>query len=155
MPGQILWQSGAIINFFPQLSGQGISLANGSRIQLSGDIYNNGVSGGPSFFGLCELTCSASGFGAAVQAGQTVDLYLLPAQDGTNPITGATSGLPSTAFVGSFVTPVSGNVGRLAMAVQQIPLLPVRYQSWLVNNTGQTLTSGYSVYFGGYQQAYT
>ncbi len=155
MAGNILWQSGTVISFAAQLSGQGAQLTNGSRVFASGDVYNDGRSGGPCLFGNFTLICAASGFGANVMANQSVDLYLLPAADGTNPVTGATSGLPPTALRGSFVTPISGNVPRLIMGAEGVPLMPVRYRSWLHNNTGQTLTSGWSLFFDGYNEAYT
>lgn len=155
MAGNILWQSGSPISFAPQLSGQGEQLTNGSRVFCSGDIYNNGVSGGLCLFGTATLITSANGFGANVTANSTIDLYMVPAPDGTNPATAATSGLPPGAFRGSFVTPVSGNVSRLAMTIEGIPLTPVRYRTWLQNNTGQTLTSGWSLFFDGYQESYT
>lgn len=155
MAGNILWQSGTVISFAPQTSGQGAQLTNGSRVFASGDVYNNGASGGPCLFGMFTLICAASGFGANVMANQGIDLFLLPAADGTNPITGATSGLPPTMLRGSFVTPISGNTPRMAMGVEGVPLLPVRYRVWIQNNTGQTLTSGWSLFFDGYNGAYT
>ena len=155
MAGNILWQSGAVISFAPQLSGQGEQITNGSRVFASGDFYNDGRSGGPCLYGTATLIASASGFGAAVQANQSIDFYLTQFADGTNQVTAATSGLPVPAFRGSFVTPVSGNVSRLTMSVEGIPLTPIRYRAWLQNNTGQTLTSGWSLFLDAYNQSYT
>lgn len=144
MAGSISWQSGSPV--FPiQLSGQGRQITNGEIYLCSGILYNDGRSGQLAFMGTAELTCSLSGFGANVQANQNVDLYLIPSIDGTNFPTASTSGLPFNGYAGSFTTPVSGNVGRLRMAVDGIVIQPNSYQTWLYNNTGQTLTSGWSL----------
>lgn len=155
MAGNVLWQSGAVLSFSMQLSGQGQQLTNGSIVQLTNDLYNNGASGGPCFYGAVELTCAQSGFGAAINSNVSVDLYLVPSYDGTNFPTSATSGLSFSHYRTSFVSPVSGNVTRLRMANGPVPLLPVRYQGWVVNNTGQTLLSGWTLAFYGYNEAYT
>jgi hypothetical protein len=154
MPGSILWQSGPVIAFDSQLSGTGEALTNGSRVFCSGDFYNDGRSGGPCLFGTAVLTTSLSGFGAAVQANQVIDLFLVQLPDGVQ-ATASTSGLPNPAFRGSFVTPVSGNVTMLRMMVEGIPLMPLQYRPWIQNNTGQTLASGWSLSLYGYQDAYT
>lgn len=145
MPGTIVWGSGGT-TYNLQASGQGISLANGGIIQLSGQLNNNGASGGPNFFASVELVGAPStSFGAAINANVTVDLYLLPSRDGTNFVQGSTSGLPLNHLKGSFVSEVSGNSASWRMAVDNIPLMPVTYKAWIQNNTGQTLNSGYTV----------
>ena len=144
MAGAITWQSGGP-TFAAQLSGQGAQVTNGSFIGCSGIIYNDGRSGALAYFGTAELVCAASGFSAAINANANVDLYMVPAIDGTNFPTASTSGVPATALKGSFVAPVSGNVPRLRMAIEGIPLLPHPYQCWLGNNTGATLTSGWTL----------
>lgn len=154
MAGLINWQSGGN-SYDLQLSGQGRQLTNGSIILLSGRLNNDGASGGPNFFALVELVGAPStSFGAAVQAGASIDLYLVPSLDGTNFATASTSGLPPNHLKGSFVAEVSGNVARWRMAVEGIPLMPVPYQTWIQNNTGQTLNSGYSVVAKTYGEYY-
>lgn len=155
MAGNILWQSGNVVAYFPQLSGTGLQVANAASIMASGNLINNGASGGPCLYGSFELTASASGFGANVNNNVSVDLYLVPGLDGTNYGTASVSGLPFSQYAGSFVTTVSGNVSRLRMEVMGLTLLPVPYQVWINNQTGQTLTSGWSLSFYGHNEAYT
>ena len=156
MPGNILWQSGAVISYAAQLSGQGPQLTNGTIVQCSGDFFNNGVSGGPCFFGFAELVTSQSGFGAALNDGNNLDLYLVPSRDGTNVMDVGLSGNigPASHFKGSFLTVVSGNA-QMRLGVDNIPLLPVRYRPYIKNNTGQTLASGWTLFINAYNQAYT
>ncbi len=144
MAGAITWQSGG--STFPlQLSGAGREITNGVNYLCSGILYNDGRSGALAYFGTAELVLAASGFGAAANNNVNIDLYLLPSIDGTNFALGTTSGLPVNALKGNFMTPVSGNPTRLRMAVEGIPLLPLVYQAWLQNSTGQTMSSGWSL----------
>jgi hypothetical protein len=154
MPGNITWRSGSQ-NFPIQLSGAGREIANGVNYLCSGILYNDGRSGILGFVGTAELVTAASGFAAAVTNDVSIDLFLVPSLDGTNFGTASVSGLPATALKGQFVTPVSGNVSRLRMEVEGIPLMPYAYQVWLQNNTGGTLTSGWSLNIDVREQAYT
>lgn len=156
MAGNINWQSGAVQSLAMQLSGQGSQLTNGSAVALGVILDNTGVSGGPAFFGLAELVCSQSGFGAGVLKDVSVDLYLVPSRDGTNfPNVDVDGGnLPPTSFKGSFVVTVSGN-NQARMSMEGIPLLPVKYTGYIKNGTGQTLTSGWSFFMDLYSEAYT
>lgn len=156
MAGNILWQSGSVINFAAQNSGQGLQLTNGSRIKCSGDVYNNGASGGPCLYGNFTLIgAPTASFGANVQANAAIDLYLLGYYSGGELATGSTSGLPINLLRGSFTMPISGNPARQVMMVESVPLMPIRYQAWIHNQAGQTLASGWSLFFEGFNQAYT
>lgn len=155
MPGSILWQSGSIQSLSMQASGQGAQLTNGTSVALAVNLDNTGASGGPALFALAELVCSASGFGAAIFNNATLDFYLSPSRDGTNFGTISTSGQSAQSFRGSFTTPVSGNVSRLSMMIEGIPLLPDKYTGYLKNSTGQTLASGWSLFIDLYNNAYT
>lgn len=155
MAGNITWRSG---NFaMPlQASGQGRQVGNAEMYLCSGILYNDGRSGQLALYCTAEITLAASGFGSAVNNNQTVDLYLLPAAVSSGQYaTGATSGLPANALKGSFITPVSGNTPRLKMNIEGIPLMPLAYQGWIQNNTGQTMASGWSLDFVPNEQAYT
>lgn len=157
MPGTILWQSGSIFGTFAaQLSGQGAQIANGACLQVSGDFYNNGVSGGPTFYANFELLASASGWGAAVQSNQPVNFFMVPSLDGSNfpNVDTANASIPTTYFRSAFITAKSGNQ-QDRMAIEGVPLMPVRYRLYLINNTGQTLTSGWSLFLNNYEEAYT
>lgn len=156
MAGNILWQSGAVISGYLQLSGQGEQITNGTRTQASGNLINNGASGGPFLYGTFELVgAPTAAWGAAVTNQAAVDLYLVPSMDGTNFAHASTSGLPPSAYRGSFVSHVSGNVARQRMTIEGVPLMPMAYQAWLHNQGGQTLASGWSLFFNGYNEAYT
>lgn len=155
MPGNILWQSGAVQSLSMQASGQGSQLTNGSAVALSVNLNNTGASGGPALFGVAELVCSASGFGAAVTNTSTLDLYLALSRDGVNFATISTSGQSPQTYRGTFTSPISGNVSRMSMVVEGIPLMPDLYVGYLKNNTGQTLTSGWSLFMDLHNGAYT
>lgn len=156
MAGNILWQSGAVINFGLQASGQGAQLTNGSRVQASGDLYNNGASGGPCLYGnFFWIGAPTASFGASVNANANIDLYLMPYYSGGELATCSTSGLAVNLFRGSFVASVSGNPARATWALEGIPLMPVRYQAWLHNQTGQTMASGWSLFVEMFNQSYT
>lgn len=155
MAGAILYASGAITVPL-QLSGQGSQLANGAAVLLGTQFFNNGLSGGPRFFGDVELVASRSGFGAAVSAQQSIDFYMVPSVDDTNfPNVDITGGvLPANSFKGSFLVTVSGN-NQARMGIEAIPLMPAEYNCYIKNNTGQTLTSGWYCRMSTYQEAYT
>jgi len=155
MPGTILWTSGPIISVAVQLSGQGASQATAVAFLTSGFFDNTGVSGGPCFYGITELTLSASGFGAALAPFSVIDFYMVPSRDGTNYADLGISGAnPSpNHYRGSFMTSVSGNA-RMRMSVEQFPMLPVKYQPVMKNNTGQTITSGWTLWIEGFHESY-
>lgn len=155
MPGNIIFRSGTILSYAPQLSGTGSALTNTSIVQVASDLYNTGVSGAISFFGTVELLTSASGFGGAVKNTDNIELYMVPARDGTNAAMASTSGVGLNYFKGLFVSPISGQPTLLRMTIDGIPLLPMRYQLWIKNSAGQTLTSGWSMFLDTVEEAYT
>ena len=159
MAGNITWQSGVIQSLMIQKSGAGFQLGSAAAISLSGAelgvLNNTGVSGF-GFFAIAEFLPAQSGFGAAIKSLQTIDFYLSPSRDGTNyPSVDVTNAsLPPGAFKGSFVSTTSGN-GQYRMAIEGIPLLPVKYQGYIINNTGQTIASGWGITIDTYSEAYT
>ncbi len=157
MAGLISWASGSVITGLGlQLSGQGAQISNGVTVMTSGILDNTGVSGGPAFFAFAELLTSQSGFGAATAALTTIDFYLVPSRDGTNYMDlGLSGGTPSpNHYKGSFFVSRSGNA-QMRLGIDGIALLPLKYTGVLKNNTGQTLTSGWSVQLDTYFEAYT
>ncbi len=157
MAGNILWQSGPVINFGAQPSGQGATLFDTERVQLSGDIYNDGASGGPCLYGkFTWIGGPSASLGDNANEGRTIDLYLLPFFSGGEVPTASTSGLPAHLYRGSFVMQTSGGgTARFDMAIEGVPLMPVRYRAWIENNLGQLLVSGWSLFFEGFNEAYT
>ena len=160
MAGNINWQSGAVASLAIQASGTGLALTNGSAVVLSGAalglLDNTGASGGPAFFALAQLFGSQSGFGAATSANTTIDFYLVPSLDGTVFAQANAAGplLPANHYKGSFVVTTSGN-NQYTLMLEGIPLLPVKYRGYIQNNTGQTMTSGWSITINTFSEAYT
>lgn len=154
MAGNILWQSGAVYSYALQTSGTGAQQATGVAFMTSGILDNTGVSGGPCLFGFATLFMAASGLGAAVNPNNSIDFYLIPDRSGyvDTGISGATP--PANHYMGSFNTAQSGN-RQHKLAIEGIPLMPLRYQPVLRNNTGQNLMSGWTIDFEGYNEAYT
>lgn len=158
MAGQILWASGAIASVAVQASGQGQQLSNAVAVALTTDFDNRGLSGGPSFFADIQFQAAQSGFGAALNDGQALNFYMVPASYTTPTVFPnvdvSTGRVPANSFKGSFVTTVSGNQ-QLIACIEGVPLMPVAYRCYLLNSTGQTLASGWGVYLDMYQQYYT
>ena len=90
-------------------------------------------------FGLFEL---AATFGSAPTAGNTVDLYIIPAPDGTNyddAVTGASGAAPGTAYTGGFplravTTAQKVPLGLGAQGYVQLP--PTKFKLFVVNKSG-------------------
>lgn len=114
------------------------SLANGSA--ALGAEYDN--SSNLYLFGYFELNVT---FGTNPTAGSLINLYLIPAPDGTNyddNTTGASGVAPSTVYVGGFPL-------RAVTSAQKIPLTgglhqghimlpPLKFKPFLINNSGQS-----------------
>lgn len=86
-----------------------------------------------------ELTVT---FGTNPTAGNTVDLYLVVALDGTNygdNTTGASGYAPSTGYVGGFPLQAKTTIHRLPLGLGQqraIELPPVKFKAFLLNKSG-------------------
>lgn len=86
------------------------------------------------------------GFGSSVGALGSISLYLIPSLDGTNfaALDSSTPNFSPQQFSGFFTTPTTGTATRF-LAVQAVVLGPYKYQAWLVNATGQTMSSGWTL----------
>src|SRR5262249_7930164 len=84
---------------------------------------------------------AATGWGSAVGPGVTVDLYLVPALDGTNygDVDVSTPTLPANCYVGSFTTVAASTTNGCRLVITGIPLQPRKYKAYIKNNAGQTL----------------
>jgi hypothetical protein len=155
MPGTLLWQSGSIQTLGIQASGQGSQLTNGTAAALGTVFDNTGASGGPALYANVEFLASASGYGAALSAGNYLEYYMTPSQDGTTfPDAGSGNILPAGSLKGIFLVVTSGN-SQARLNIEGIPLMPVKYKGFIKNVLGQTLTSGWGVSLNSYNGAYT
>jgi hypothetical protein len=118
------------------------SLAAGSGAE--GDEYDNGNSSNLYIEALFELNVD---FVSAPAANGYVDLYLIPAPDGTNyddRTTGASEYAPSTTFVGTFPIQATANAQKVPLALGlsgPIKLPPCKFKPFLINNTNQAFPS--------------
>ncbi len=154
MAGNILWQSGVVQWLAMQASGQGQLLNSGVAVATTNDLYNTGESGGPALYATAELYASASGWGGAISAGNTMDFYLVPYFSGTMDVDVAGGVLPANSLKGYFRVTTSGN-SHAHLAIENIPLMPMRYKGYVRNSLLQTMTSGWTLNIGLYNEAYT
>ncbi len=111
------------------------SLANNAGVL--GAEYDN--SAGLYRFGVFELNVT---FGTNPTAGNTVDLYLIPAPDGTNyddAVTGASGAAPITTYVGGFPVRAVTTAQKvpLGLGLTLINLPPTKFKAFLLNKSGQ------------------
>ncbi len=114
------------------------SLANGSGAIASAG-YDNATN--LYLYGFFELNVT---FGSNPTAGSTVDLYLIPAADGTNyddGAGGASPVAPVTTYAGSFPLRAVTTAQKVSLGgpggPSLIPLPPVPFKALLVNGSGQ------------------
>lgn len=112
------------------------SLANAAS--ALGVEFNNTVD--DYLYGVFELTVT---FGTNPTAGRTVDLYIIPAIDGTNyatTITGASGYAQSNSYAGSFPLQAVTTLQRLNVGGTGyrglLYLPPVKFKAMLINNAG-------------------
>lgn len=111
------------------------TLATG--VQHTGDTpYDN--SSGLFFWGDILLV---SAFATAPVSG-SVDLYLIPAPDGTNYADSPTSPLPANLYVGSWLANFTTSQ-RLHLRGVSLP--PFLFRAYVNNNTGQTMSANWNI----------
>lgn len=111
------------------------SLANNAG--ALGAEYDNST--GLYLYGLFELNVT---FGSAPTAGNTVDLYLIPAPDATNyddAVTGASGSAPITTYVGGFPLRAVTTAQKvpLGLGLTLVNLPPTKFKAFLLNKSGQ------------------
>jgi len=112
------------------------SLANGSG--AIGAEYDNATN--LYLMGLFELNVT---FGTNPTAGALVNLYIVPAPDGTNyddAPTGASPAVPATEYVGGFPCRAVSTAQKIPLGgggqgLVQLP--PCKFKAYLLNNSGQ------------------
>jgi hypothetical protein len=91
-------------------------------------------------FGTFELNVT---FGTNPTAGSTVDLYLIPAPDGTNyddAVTGAAGSAPNTSYVGGFPLRAVTSAQKVPLGVGiagPVQLPPTKFKVFALNKSGQ------------------
>ena len=133
--GSIKLEAGSIATL---LSTEMNSLANNAA--ALGAEFDN--SAGLWLFGLFELNVT---FGTGPTAGSTVDLYIIPAPDGTNfddAVTGASGSAPSTSYAGGFPLRNVTSAQKVPLGVvRRIELPPTRLKALVINRSGQSFPS--------------
>lgn len=122
----------------------GASTANGLQVAATTTLdVRSGGNAAEMFWANFEL---AAGFGTAPTQHNIIDLYLVPALDGTNyaDIDATGHNLPSNCYVGSFEIILSQTTSQ-RMVVLGVPLMPLLYKAYLVNNSGQTISAAWTL----------
>ena len=99
--------------------------------------YDNSVA--LNLFGLLELNVT---FASAPTANNTVDVYIIPAPDGTNyddAVTGASGSAPASCYAGGFPLRAVTTAQKVPLGLGQqgyIPLPPTKFKVFVVNRSG-------------------
>ncbi len=115
------------------------SLANAALVL--GAEYDNST--GLYLYGLFELNVT---FGSNPTAGNTVDLYIIPAPDGTNyddAVTGAAGTAPITTYAGGFPLRAVTTAQKvpLGLGLTLVNLPPTKFKVAVKNGSGQAFPS--------------
>lgn len=123
------------------LEANGASTANGLVVQANDADLDNTVVLEPEWH--FRLTC---GFGASVTAWVPITLILVPLLDGTNvaDIDTTNQKFQPDHCGGVFYTATTGTASR-RLDVQGAELGPYKYRAYLYNESGQTLSAGWSL----------
>ncbi len=123
------------------LEASGGSCSNNAAVQANDANLDNTTELGFT----CDFVLNG-GFGSSVTPGGAIQLYLVPIIDGTNAaaLDSSTPYFQPSHFRGTFVTPTNGTAARI-MTVEGVPLGPYKYQAWLWNQSGQTLSSTWTL----------
>lgn len=145
MAGLITWNAGSPV---VMLSTELNALANNTASTL-GTAFDN--SSGKYFFGAFQLAVT---FTSAPSVDTTVDLYLVPAIDGTNYGDGGVGVTPQNHIEASFVMRAVTSLQRIV--IRDITLPPCPFKIFVfANATGPFPATGSTVTLLPYNQAYT
>lgn len=121
------------------------SLANASGVLGDVAVANNT---NLNMWGIFQLAVT---FGTNPTLNNPIELYLIPAVDGTNyadTVDGATPFVPYTSFIGAFNVRATTSAQRLSLLGpygQMIALPPVPFKLYLVNRSGQAFPASGSI----------
>jgi hypothetical protein len=145
MPGDLKWKADAITTL---LSTELNALGSGGTGSALGTAYNNASS--LNLWGDFWLSVT---FGVAPTADTTVDLYIVPATDGSNYNDGGTSTQPVNFYRGSWSLRA---VTAHSLTIHGVMLPPVPFKIFIVNGSNQAFPgSGSTVQMVGYREQYT
>lgn len=147
MAGNILLKEQSIVT----LTSTGSSLTSGSA-GLAGTQLDCRAAGNAAdmFAALCTLQAQWATV-TGIAAGTVVaDLYLVPAIDGTNfPDIDTTAGaayIPFTMKAGSFIaSKAPGANTNMLFQTAQVDLMPVLYNAYIINKSGQTISANWTL----------
>jgi|SRR5580765_2112457 len=96
---------------------------------------------------IADILCKFTTITGIIARKVVADLYLVPAVDGTNfadvDTTSGASYIPSNYRVGSFIAPFQFvTATNVRMATAQFDAYPLKYNAYLQNVAGQTMTAG-------------
>lgn len=149
MAGNIFWKELAITSFS---NGSTASITNLSLASTDANFDNSSSGSQPQMVtAIFELTCKWTGATTGISGGTNVaDLYLLPAIDRTNfpdvgtAATASTTPISPNHYVGSFFATKAPTVStNVRMASPRVELLPFIYQPYVINQSGQTISSSW------------
>lgn len=129
----------------------GGSTANGVGVAVGTTLDNRSAgNGAQNFFAHFELKTA---FGSTATVNLNIDVYLVPSLDGTN-AADVTSSIPnSNYYVGSILTLAASASKRLCL--MNVPIQPLLYTIYLVNNSGQTMSINWGFRVVTSQEQYT
>ena len=144
MAGNILSKEAASLQTVGTTGG---TVTTGSAVSLGTVDARSGGNVADLFSALFSLTVQWATV-TGIAAGTTIaDLYLLPAIDGTNypdiDTTAGASYIPYTSRVGSFVAAKAPTANTNAMfSSTPVDLFPTLYTAYIINRSGQTMSTG-------------
>jgi len=149
MAGDIFLKEGSIFT----LTSSGSSLTTGTAVAAANDLdVRNAGSAGviQNLEAAFELVCQWSTVTGITPGTVAAELYLSPALDGSNfpdvDLTGSTSFLQYAAFVGNFMCPkVPTGSTNMRFHTSAIRLRPFIYRPYILNRSGQTIASTWTL----------
>ena len=132
------------------LVSSGAALANGS-VSAASSSYNNNSSN--DFWGNFELF---TGFASAPTVGNSIELYGVPALDGSDyaDVDTSTPNMPLSCFLGVFSV-IKSQTGAQRLVLMGVPLMPNLYEFYLYNKSGQQMSSGWTLKISPAYEQYT
>ena len=131
-------------------SGGGVSSAAAAAANGASNLVN---STNLDFMATARLTAAA---GSTPTQGATVSLYLVPKADGSSvaAVDATTPFFSPNYFVGFFYWPLASGASSSIMDIPNIPLEAYDYEPYIVNNLGQSISSGWTLSFFGTKNQY-